>query len=184
MNVHAPAPTTRESFLDWLQFQERRHEFVNGRIIPVGGASLPHNVIAMNVAFGLRERFDRDRYHVFVADYAVSTHTGIRFPDIVVVRVDRTTRRFTEAPTLLIEILSPTSTAADMREKVDEYTRLPSLAAYVVLAQDEAVAHVWLKGDDGFPPEPMILTPAIAPSIDIAALGVTLPFADIYRGVL
>jgi Uma2 family endonuclease len=132
----------------------------------------------------LAARINRDRYHVFVADFAVSTHTGIRYPDITVVSVDRTTRRFTEAPTLLIEILSPTSTAADMREKVDEYLRLPSLEAYVVLAQDDAVGHLWLRGPDGFPTRLEIVTPAISPAVEIPTLELSLALAEIYRGVL
>jgi Uma2 family endonuclease len=183
MNVRVPLPTTRESFLDWHELQEGRYEFVRGRIVPVGGASLPHNIIAMNMAFELRTRIDRDRYHVFVADYAVATKDGIRYPDVVVVPVDKTTRRWTEAPLFLVEILSPTSTGSDMREKVEDYLRLPGLAAYLVLSQDEAVGHLWARGPEGFSAEPEIVTPPVGPAIEIAALGVSLPFAELYRGV-
>jgi Uma2 family endonuclease len=183
MNVRVPLPTTRESFLDWHELQEGRYEFVRGRIVPVGGASLPHNVIATNMILALAARIDRDRYHVFVADYAVSTGDGIRYPDVTVVPVDRAARRFTEAPVFLVEIPSPTSTASDMRDKVADYSRIPGLAAYLVLSQDEAVAHLWTRGPEGFPAEPEVVTPALAPAIEIAALGVKLPFAELCRGV-
>jgi hypothetical protein len=58
---------------------------------------------------------------------------------------------------------------------------LPSLAAYLVLAQDEAKAWAYIRGSDQFAaPQPVSGTDA---SIGIPALGIDLPLADIYAGI-
>jgi hypothetical protein len=59
---------------------------------------------------------------------------------------------------------------------------LPSLSAYLILAQDEPKVRVWLRGARGFPAKPRVIN-GLDAVIEIASLGVDLPLAEIYAGV-
>jgi Uma2 family endonuclease len=86
------------------------------------------------------------------------------------------------APALIAEIVSPSSAKDDLGAKADEYLRLPSLSAYLVLSQEEPKARMWLRGAGGFSSEPEILDGHSA-VIAIASLGIDLPLAEIYAGI-
>jgi hypothetical protein len=82
---------------------------------------------------------------------------------------------------LITEVLSPSSATLNLGDKAAEYLRLPSLAAYLVLSQDEIKAWVYLKGSDQHP-GPKVITGANA-AISVPALGIDLPLAESYAGV-
>jgi Uma2 family endonuclease len=85
------------------------------------------------------------------------------------------------APALIAEVLSPSSATLDLGDKAAEYLRLPTLAAYLVLSQDEIKAWVYLKDSDQ-QPGPKAISGATA-AISVPALGIDLPLAEIYAGV-
>lgn len=84
---------------------------------------------------------------------------------------------------LLAEVLSPSSLETDLHEKAEEYTALPSLRAYVVLAQDEPRLWVWQRGDDGLFPKAGEMIEGSDAVLKLPALGIELPLVAIYRGV-
>ena len=86
---------------------------------------------------------------------------------------------------LLVEVLSPSSVARDMNLKLAEYTSLPSLQCYVVASQDEAIVWVWQRDEDtgAFPALPQEIS-GLDGRIDVRSLGIDLPLAEIYRGLV
>jgi len=83
----------------------------------------------------------------------------LRYPDIVVDPATDAPRDLTAiAPILIAEVLSPSTERVDLGDKAAEYLRLRSLAVYLVFAQDELKAWVWLRGPDDFSPRPQVLT--------------------------
>jgi Uma2 family endonuclease len=108
----------------------------------------------------------------------------VRYPDVVVdVAGGRSKDLTATAPTLIAEVLSPSSAKDDLGPKADEYVRLPSLSAYLVLAEDEPTARIWVRGAAGFSPEPKVIEGYDA-VIAIASLGINLPLAEIYAGIV
>ena len=59
---------------------------------------------------------------------------------------------------------------------------MPSLQAYLVFAQTERKAWVWVRGRDGFPSEPEIMTGQDAVITD-RELSIDLPLSEVYKGV-
>ena len=86
------------------------------------------------------------------------------------------------APVLIVEVLSPSSARIDLGDKVAEYLRIPSLLAYLVVAQDEMEAWLWLHGPTGFAASADVLKGDEA-VIHIEPLGIDLPFAEVYDRV-
>jgi Uma2 family endonuclease len=107
----------------------------------------------------------------------------IRFPDVTVDTADENSKDLTAtAPVLIAEVLSPASERVDLGDKSAEYLRLSSLAAYLVLAQDQIKAWVWTRGTTGFSSGPEVLEGGEA-VICIEALGIVVPLAEIYARV-
>jgi Uma2 family endonuclease len=80
---------------------------------------------------------------------------------------------------LAAEVISPSSASDDLAEKPPEYFRLPSVAVYLVLAQDEPKAWVWIRGSVGFPVEPDVLH-GTGEVIRLTPLGIEVPLSEIY----
>lgn len=98
------------------------------------------------------QRLVSDDWCIGFADVAVSIGEDIRYPDVLVERRQGDGRDLlSEAPILIAEILSASSTGMDLTIKL---ASLPSLHAYIVASQDEAIVWVWQRdGASGaFPP--------------------------------
>jgi Uma2 family endonuclease len=119
----------------------------------------------------------------FFREHRLLSPRTIRYPDVVVdLAGGRIDDLVATAPALIAEVVSPSSATQDLGDKAAEYLQLPSLRAYLVLAQDEPKAWAWLRGAAGFSPGPQVIAGHGA-RIEIAALGVALPLADIYAGI-
>ena len=142
MNVRLPV----QAFLAWVQEHEERYELVDGRVVMMVGASRNRGLLVLNIAMLLRNQLGP---RTVIADFGLDAGPRTRrYPDMM---VDRTGGDYTTSdPSLLIEVLSPSSEALDLGDKAAEYLRLPHLAAYIVFAQHEAKAWVWLRTNDGF----------------------------------
>ena len=77
------------------------------------------------------------------------------------------------------EILSPSTADRDLRWKRTAYTSLPSLTHYVVIAQD-AVDIVVFAREAGFAEQRLR---SLDQSLELPALGISLPLAEIYRDI-
>jgi Uma2 family endonuclease len=84
-------------------------------------------------------------------------------------------------PTLLVEVLSPSTEAYDRGAKFGHYRRIPSLREYVLVSQEEPRVERYLRNDD----ETWTLTIAngLDQSIELSSLKVTLPLSEIFLRV-
>lgn len=185
-----PAPysagrMTKAAFLAWNQDREGpKCELKDGEIVMHPGISRDHNRVTLGFANTLRRLLAFDDWDIATNDFGVEIGDDIRYPDVLVERraVDGSAYTTLE-PVLPVEVLSPSSAGRDLRLKAQEYQSLPSLEAYVVASQDEAICWVWLR-DSGrsFAKEPTEIAGRHG-VIELPALGPSLPLAEIYRGV-
>jgi Uma2 family endonuclease len=142
--MHAPA-RYHYTFAEYLAFEratDAKHEYVDGLIIAMAGGSRRHNALALRVGAaldGLRER----GCVAFQSDQQVrSLPTGrVRYPDVTVVcgpiegdPADPSGIIITN-PTLLVEVLSPSTEEEDRGEKWHDYQQIPALQEYVLVSQ-------------------------------------------------
>jgi Uma2 family endonuclease len=184
MNVQLEPRMDKPEFLTWVQAHEGRYELVGNRVVMMTGGSRGHAILVRRLAAALEKRLDSTRWTVLTSDFGVDVGPStVRYPDVV---VDVAGGRFKDltatAPLLIAEIISPSSAKDHLGAKAQEYLRLPSLSAYLVLAQDEPRVRVWARGPAGFSPEPMVLDGHEA-VIKIGSLGIDLLLAEIYAGV-
>lgn len=132
-----------------------KSEYDGGFITATAGTSRVHNLIAGNLHGEIRSQFKGRKCESYIGDVRLCVSaTGLyTYPDVMAVCGDR---EFLDAdvdtlvnPTMIIEILSPTTEAYDRGRKFRHYQRLQSLREYVLVAQEEVrVERFTRRGDD------------------------------------
>jgi Uma2 family endonuclease len=180
----APPIQTEEEYLARERASDTKHEYVNGELVAMAGASPEHNLVAGNIAGTLGDRL-RDRpCVVFPSDQRLHVAaTGIyAYPDVMVVcgRPERAPldRATIVNPVVIFEVLSDSTEAFDRGAKFAHYRHLPSLREYVLVAiESRRVEHYRrLEGGQWLLSEAEGMTGVLA----LPALGVDLPLAETF----
>jgi len=176
-------------YLDGEAVSQIRHEFVAGEIFAMAGASKAHNIISLNVATLLRSKMRGSGCQTFMADMRVriAKQSSYYYPDIVVTcapsdLADDAPKDSIASPSLIVEVLSPTTEAIDRREKMLAYRHIESLREYVLVDQERRWVEVYRRTDAGWvadmysPEDTVTLNPAAGSD----ALSVSMN--DVYEG--
>lgn len=130
---------------------EIRHEYFDGEVFALAGASRSHNRIASNLVVALSRRLTGRDCDVYSNDLRVLVKaTGLfTYPDVVVTCggenfVDDERDTLTN-PLMLIEILSPSTEAYDRGKKFEHYQRIPSLREFVLVSQTQRRVEVFRR---------------------------------------
>ena len=176
---------TVEEFFAWQIDQEERYELVDGVPIPLRGmtgASNRHDVLVVNVIGLLWTQLRGSRCRVATADTAVRTSIrGVRRPDVTVdCAPPEPGSHEAQAPTLAVEVLSPSNRPSDRQRKVEEYKRLPTLL-YILFLEPAAMRAVLLeRTEEGWRDEAFEGPDAV---VELQRIGATLALRDVYEGV-
>ena len=120
-----------------------RHEYLNGELVAMSGASRAHNLITGNIFGALRNLLRGSGCETYANDMRVSTPATASYfyPDVVVVcdepRFEDDVFDTLLNPIILVEVLSPSTEAYDRGEKFAHYRQLTSLQEYVLVSQDQ-----------------------------------------------
>jgi Uma2 family endonuclease len=184
MNIVLPRPMDAAAFLSWTEGREGRYELALGRVMMMTAGSRAHALLVRRLANALENRLDGARWTVLTSDFAVRVGADtVRYPDVVVdVAGGALNDLAATSPALIAEVLSPSSVTNDLGDKAAEYLGLASVAAYVVLSQDEPKAWAWVRGKSGFSAGAEVMMGDNR--IQIPAFSIELPLDEIYRGVM
>jgi Uma2 family endonuclease len=180
-------PMTEEEYLAFERASDTKHEYYAGEIFAMVGASRGHNLIGGNVFAGLHGQLRRRPCEVYQGDMRVKVGaTGLyTYPDVVAVcgepRFDDDLFDMLLNPTVIIEVLSPSTEAYDHGKKFQHYRSIPSLREYVMIAQDTCrIEHCLRQSDHAW-----LLTEITDPAatLHLASIGCTLALADLYEKV-
>lgn len=139
---HRRTAVTVPEYLEGERTGEVRHEYVDGEVYAMVGASDRHGLIASALVFALIPAARRGRCQLFTSDMKVRLEIGgqtlFYYPDLVLAcDPDDRERYYRTRPCLIVEVLSETTERIDRREKLLAYQTLPSLKEYLLVAQDE-----------------------------------------------
>ncbi len=161
-----------------------RHEYVDGQVYAMAGASDRHNRIALRLAARLDAHVgDEGPCQVFIADMKVRVAPNVFYYPDVVVACDPPggDPYLREAPRLIIEVMSPSTERTDRQEKRLAYGQVPSVMEYVLVAQDLAGLEVFRRRADGTWARDSVLT-RLDDVLELRSVGLTLTLKDVYRG--
>jgi Uma2 family endonuclease len=145
----APHPSAKLSVEDYLAGEEAgelRHEYIDGQVYAMTGASDRHGLIVSNLVAALRplvrgrgcQLFSNDmKIHLRIADQDI-----FYYPDLLLsCDADDRETYFRTKPCMIVEVLSEATERIDRREKFLVYTTLPSLQDYLLMSQTQRM--VW-----------------------------------------
>lgn len=171
-----------EEYLAGERDVEVRSEYVDGQAYAMVGSSELHNTVATTLCAAI-ERSLPDHCRVWQSDMKVRIDVGSRhfvyYPDIMAAcgenRGDPYVR---DNPILIVEVLSPSTKRADLREKFDNYTQIPSLLEYLVVSQDTPHLRLFRRRN-GWSPEILYA----GDWLRLESVGLDLSVEDVYRRV-
>ncbi len=167
-----------EDFVAWEERQTERYEFAEGESSLLPGATARHEIIVVNLCLALRSTIAAA--YVRGAGLKALTATSSRYPDVSVSFDERDSvdLAFTRFPTLLIEVLSPSTHAVDRAEKFDEYRTIGSLREYVMVdSRKRWTQSVRRTGSDW-----IVALPQSGGTLSLESVAVDIPFDALYAG--
>jgi Uma2 family endonuclease len=173
------------SVAEYLALEERspiRHEYVDGYMYAMTGASTPHNLLVANLC-GLvwHGRVTRN-CHIFThaEKVRIASRNSIYYPDVVgsCDPLDGA-QGYLERPCFVIEVLSPSTGRIDRTEKRDDYRTIQTLDEYVLVDQSRMEVSVYGR-DSGVWPQVLDLPHHL---LKLTCVGVGIRLEDIYEGI-
>jgi Uma2 family endonuclease len=177
---------TPQEYLALERKSETRNEYHDGEIFAMSGASREHNLIAGNLIRDIGNQLEDRPCESYPSDMRVWIEaTGLyTYPDVVVVCgepqfQDREVDTLLN-PTVLVEVLSPSTEAYDRGVKFRHYRCIPSLREYVLISQDRMMVERFTRqGND------WVLSDLIDPDqiLKLESIGCQIPLGRIYAKV-
>ncbi len=178
---------TAEEYLALERNAPNKNEFHDGQIYAMTGASRKHNLITINIARELSLQLKNRTCETYSGDMRIKAATAqnYHYPDAVVVCG---TPEFEDAhvdtllnPTLLIEVLSPSTESYDRGAKFAHYRKIASLQEYLLVSQDQPSIERYLRQGDVW-----ILSEAIGldATIPLESIDCQLKLYEVYDKVL
>lgn len=177
---------TPDEYLAFERASEFKHEYLNGEIYDMTGASEAHNSIVANLVITLGSQLKGRPCHIYANDMRVKASAKhYTYPDVVVacpkpILEDNEFDTLIN-PTVIIEVLSPSTEMYDRNAKLASYRAIESLQAYLLVAQDRAHIEYYLRQSRNS----WLLAEAngLEATIELAAIQCTLSMRDIYDKV-
>lgn len=148
----------RVSIAEYLHYEasiDGKAEYYDGEIFDMAGGTPDHNLIATNLAGSLVGYVRGGGGKVYVSNQRIyiAEMNAFVYPDLSVICGDRAYApqdpNALQNPTIIVEVVSPSSAAFDRAGKFKRYATLPSLVEYVIVEQSMAMVHVFLRAADG-----------------------------------
>ena len=186
----ATAPTphiTEEEYLRLERAAETKSEFVDGEIFAMSGGTLPHGMLAMRWGGEILAKLKGRNCYVYSSDVKIRTRRSgsYVYPDVSVVCGKPQTHRNADDiltnPTVVIEVLSPSTKGYDRGKKFSLYREIPSLRDYILVHADAVLVEQYSRQ-----PESWLFREysGVESSVRIASIDCTVALKDVYDGVI
>ena len=142
-----------EYYIAWEETSPIKHEYIDGQVYAMAGASDAHVTIAGNLFTLLRNHVRGRGCRVYMSDMKAQIDTAniYYYPDVMVT-CDPMDKKFTnhkKYPCLIIEVLSPKTEAFDRGDKFADYQQLETLQEYVLINQKRQRVDCFRRNNEG-----------------------------------
>jgi len=177
---------TPQEYLAFERQATEKHEFVDGIIYAMSGASKEHNFISSNITGELYLAFKKRPCVVCANDMRVKVNeSDYVYPDVVAVcgdaQFEDNTFDTLSNPTVIIEILSDSTERYDKGRKAELYRALPTMQDYVLISQ----THCYIEHYQRQTATQWLLTiiSQMDEKLTLPSVNVTIAVQDIYDKV-
>lgn len=158
---------------------DTRHEYIDGAVFAMAGASRNHQRLVGNLLAALNQYLANSPCEPFANDLKIKADRCFFYPDLVVVcDDDEGDDYFTEKPRLIIEVLSKTTRRLDKTTKLAAYKTLPSLLEYVLIEQDHVEVELFRRSQNWCAEHYFL-----GDSVNLESIDLTVNVTDLYHRV-
>lgn len=187
-NKNTPRVSPEEYLAQERASVDQKHEYIDGEVFAMVGASTAHIKITLSIGASLREQLKKTPCQAFLSDLKIlagNKANSFFYPDIVVVcgalNFHDENKDVVTNPKIIVEVLSPSTEVYDRSEKFFRYQQIESLSDYILVSQDAiCIEHrtrydgkQWL----------LKIIDSIDLSLTINSISCTLELSDIYDRV-
>lgn len=130
-------PITAQDYLEGEKISDIRHQFVEGEIFMMAGASDKHVTVTGNVFALLKAHLRGSGCRTYMADMKVEAkqNQAYFYPDVMVCceEADKKRDYIKQSPKLIVEVLSSSTEAFDRGQKFSLYRQINSLKEYILI---------------------------------------------------
>ena len=174
-----------KEYLDGELVSGIKHEYIAGHVYAMSGGSLNHQTVATNFTGLCRDLLLGKSCRPTNSDFKVRIQliggTAFYYPDAMVICSPMSgDAQFTDAPTVILEVISPSTRRIDEVQKFRDYITIPSLQVYLLAECDQARITVFRREGEGFSRE---VVSGINAVLELPEVGLTIPFEELFRDV-
>lgn len=178
---------TKADYMEMEEVSLEKNQYYQGEIFAMAGASIHHNEIVMNTSFEISSYLKGKKCRIYPSDLRIQINANslITYPDLSIfcddILTDDTYKENALNPTVIIEVLSPSTQNYDRSEKFKLYRAIESLQEYVLISSTEYMVELYTKQPDG-----KWLYQTYNSKVDnvtISAINFTLPLTAFYNNV-
>ena len=178
---------TPAQYLEWEDQQELKHEYVEGEIITMQGASWNHNSIVSNIIGEVGHFLKGKRCRVLPSDLRISAKSrrSYFYPDATIFCGDpevlEEAGHTFKNPAVIFEVLSPSTADYDLGRKLFFYMQIESLNEYIIIDSRKIEIRIGRRQiDNSWKFETLN---GMQEVLLIQTIGMSLKIAEIYSGV-
>ena len=172
-----------EEYLAWEPTQEERYEYWDGEVVAMSGGTRNHNRVSFNFSKLLDDALVDRTCELYIVDVKVQVEPGQKYfyPDVVVTCDERDgDPQLVQFPCLIIEVLSPSTEAADRGKKFAKYRQSPTLQEYVLVQVAQPGVEVFRRNEQ----EKWVLSEYnLGDILRLESVDVEIAIAHLYRQV-
>jgi Uma2 family endonuclease len=181
-----PERWTVEAYLELELNSEIKHEYFDGEVYAMTGASRNHNLISINTATSLNTQLRENLCEAYQSDMRVRvSRKQYVYPDVTVVCGE--TQFSGEKPdtllnaTVLIEVLSPSTEGYDKTTKSEYYRSITTLQEYLLIYQEKChIEHFARQADGNWLVKDVFQMDG---KLELTSIQCTLAASDVYNKV-
>jgi Uma2 family endonuclease len=162
---------------------ELRHEFINGNLVEMSGASRKHHKICKNLLRILENLLIEKGYEVFIENMKVKIENENQYyyPDVFITKESETNENeyVQFQPELIAEVLSESTRAKDLVDKFIQYRKIKTLDYYLLVEPEKYLVLCNFKNDQG--EWDMISYTNADETIRLPKLNISISMKDIYK---
>ena len=182
--IAIPDYFSADEYLRWEEQQKEKHEYIDGLIYAMAGASESHIDVTTNLTVILANHLRGRDCKLFPSDMRlnIASQNIYYYPDLLVTcdERDRLNKKHKNYPCLIIEVLSESTEAKDRGVKFAHYQTIESLQEYVLISQWEQRVEVFRRRDRKFW---LLQTYTTDEIVELQSINIEIPIAAIYEGV-
>jgi Uma2 family endonuclease len=177
---------SQEDYLQGELASEIRHEYVAGNVYAMSGGTLNHQRIAGNFSYHVKRQLVGKPCFPTGSDFKLRVPLGggeqaFYYPDGMIICIPVPgDALFTDSPSVILEVLSPTTRRNDEVQKFRDYLTIPTLGTYILAETDSPFLTLHRRDGAGSRREILSGLDAI---LDLPEVGISLALADLYRDV-